>query len=119
MIRTLMHAKLHGARVTDHNLEYVGSVTIDPDLLNAVGILPYEEVWILNKNNGARFGTYVIEGQAGTGEVCVNGAAARHVAKGDQLLIVAYGQFTEEEARRHRPKVAFLSAENRVIELVD
>jgi aspartate 1-decarboxylase len=119
MLRTFMHAKLHGARVTEHNLEYVGSVTIDRDLMDAVGILPYEEVWILNKNNGARFGTYVIEGAAGDGRICVNGAAARHVSKGDELLIVAYGLVTEEEARGLKPKVAFLSAENRVVELDD
>ena len=77
--------------------------------------MPYEKVWILNKNNGARFGTYVIEGAAGDGGICVNGAAARHVSKGDELLIVAYGLVTEEEARGLKPKVAFLSAENSVL----
>ena len=117
MIRTMMHAKLHGARVTDHNLDYIGSVTIDQDLMDAVGILPHEEVWILNKNNGARFGTYTLVGQRGSGDICVNGAAARHVSMGDELLIVAYGQFNDEEARNHSPKVAFLSADNQIIEL--
>jgi len=112
-----MHAKLHGARVTQHDLDYVGSITLDRDLIDAVGLMPLERVQIVNKNNGARFETYVIVAAAGSGEVCVNGAAARLVAKGDELLIIAYGQFNEDEAARHKPKVAFLSPDNRVIEL--
>lgn len=117
MLRTLMHAKLHGARVTDHNLAYQGSITIDRELMDAVGILPHERVQVVNKNNGNRFETYVFEGVPGSGSICVNGAAARLVAAGDEVIIIAYGQFTEEEARSHAPKVAILSAENRVIEL--
>ena len=112
-----MHAKLHGARVTGHDLNYVGSITIDRELMDAVGILPNERVQVVNKNNGARFETYVIEGKAGAGEIWVNGAASRLVTRGDEILIIAYGDFTEEEARAHRPKVAFLSPENRVIEI--
>ena len=114
-----MHAKLHGARVTDHNLAYQGSITIDRDLLDAVGLLPHERVQVVNKNNGCRFETYVFEGVPGSRDICVNGAAARLVAKGDEILIIAYGQFTEEEAKAHEPKIAFLSAENRVVELSD
>jgi aspartate 1-decarboxylase len=119
MVRTLMHAKLHGARVTDCNLDYVGSITIDRALMEAVGLLPYEQVQVVNKANGARMITYVIEGAAGSGSICVNGAAARHVERGDEILVIAYGQFTEEEARTHRARVAFLSPENRVVELND
>ncbi|MEM8885759.1 MAG: aspartate 1-decarboxylase [Planctomycetota bacterium] len=117
MIRTLMHAKLHGARVTEADLHYKGSITIDRDLIEAVGVLPHEKVQIVNKANGARFETYVIEGAAGSGCICVNGAAARLVTVGDEVLIIAYGQFTETEARNHTPKVAILTPENKVLEL--
>jgi aspartate 1-decarboxylase len=117
MLRTLMHAKLHGARVTDHNLDYQGSITIDKDLLDAVGILPHERVQVVDKNNGARFETYVFEGPRGGGDVVVNGAAARLVARGDEVIIIAYGQFTDEEAARHRPRIAILGPGNRVVEL--
>ena len=112
-----MHAKLHGARVTDHNLVYRGSITIDKDLMDAVDLLPNELVHVVNKNNGERFETYVIEGAPGSGSICVNGAAARLVANGDEVIIIAYGRFTAEEARRHTPKVAILTPENRVLEL--
>jgi aspartate 1-decarboxylase len=117
MFRTLMHAKLHGARVTDCNLEYRGSITMDRDLMDAVGILPHEQVQVVDKNNGNRFVTYAIEGPRGKGDVCVNGAAARLVSRGDELLIIAYGQFAADEAARHKPKVALLSPDNRVVEL--
>jgi len=114
-----MYAKLHGGRVTDHNLDYEGSITIDRDLMDAVGILPHERVQIVNKANGARFETYVIVAPRGSGDICVNGAAARLVARGDEVLIIAYGQFRPEEIEGHRPRVAFLSAENRVVEVAD
>ncbi|MHC4957077.1 MAG: aspartate 1-decarboxylase [Planctomycetota bacterium] len=117
MLRTLMHAKLHGARVTDHDLEYQGSITIDKELMDAVGLLPNERVQVVNKTNGARFETYVFEGIAGSRAICVNGAAARLVARGDEVIIIAYAQFTDEEASGHRPKVAILTPENRVLEL--
>jgi len=117
MIRTLMHAKLHGARVTEANLDYRGSITIDRDLIEAVGMLPHEKVQIVNKQNGARLETYVIEGPAGSGCIRINGAAARLVSVGDEVLIIAYGAFTEQEARGHRPKVAFLTPENTIVEL--
>ena len=117
MLRTLMHAKLHGARVTDHNLHYQGSIVIDRDLIDAVGILPHERVQIVNKNNGNRFETYVFEGVRGSKDICVNGAAARLVAKSDELIIIAYAQFTEEEAAGHTPRVAILSPQNSVVEL--
>ena len=118
MIRTLMHAKLHGARVTEADLNYRGSITIDRDLIEAVGILPHEKVQIVNKANGARFETYVIEGAPGSGCICVNGAAARLVTVGDEVLIIAYGTFaTDEEARAHEPKVAILKPDNTILEL--
>ena len=117
MLRTLMHAKLHGARVTGHNLHYQGSIVIDRALMDAVGILPHERVQIVNKNNGQRFETYVFEGIAGSRDICVNGAAARLVSQGDELIIIAYAQFTAEEAAQNQPKVAILSEENRVVEL--
>ncbi|MHC4847567.1 MAG: aspartate 1-decarboxylase [Planctomycetota bacterium] len=117
MIRTLMHAKLHGAHVTEADLNYRGSITIDRELIEAVGLLPHEKVQIVNKANGARFETYVIEGVAGSGCICVNGAAARLVSVGDEVLIIAYGAFTEQEASGHEPKVAILTPENKILEL--
>ncbi|MHC4940238.1 MAG: aspartate 1-decarboxylase [Planctomycetota bacterium] len=117
MIRTLMHAKLHGAHVTEADLNYRGSITIDRELIEAVGMLPHEKVQIVNKANGARFETYVIEGSPGSGCICVNGAAARLVSVGDEVLIIAYGAFTEQEARGHEPKVAILTPENKILEL--
>jgi len=112
-----MHAKLHGARVTQCELDYQGSITIDRELMDAVGLLPNERVQVVNKHNGSRFETYVFEGVPGSGAICVNGAAARLVTKGDEVLIIAYAQFTLEEAQTHQPRVAFLSPENRVVEL--
>ena len=112
-----MHAKLHGARVTQCELDYQGSITIDRDLMSAVGLLENERVQVVNKHNGARFETYVIEGEAGSGCICVNGAAARLVDKGDEVLIIAYAQFAEDEVHGHKARVAILSPENRVIEL--
>ena len=117
MIRTLMHAKLHGARVTEADLDYRGSITIDLDLIEAVGLLLHEKVQVVNKDNGERFETYVIEGERGSGKICVNGAAARLVAVGDEVLIIAYGAFTADEAKRHKPKVAILTPENKILEL--
>ena len=119
MQRQMLKSKIHRATITDCDPDYVGSITIDRALMEAVGLLPNEQVQVANKANGARFFTYVIEGAAGSGSISVNGAAARHVERGDELLIIAYGQFTEEEARRHRARVAFLSPENRVVELND
>ena len=117
MIRTLMHAKLHGARVTEADLNYRGSITIDLDLIEAVGLMLNERVQVVNKDNGERFETYVIEGERGSGKICVNGAAARLVEVGDEVLIIAYGAFTEDEAKSHKPKVAILTPENTVLEL--
>ncbi|HET7629293.1 MAG TPA: aspartate 1-decarboxylase [Bacillales bacterium] len=116
MMRTMMNAKLHRARVTEADLNYVGSVTIDEDLLDAVGILPGERVQIVNNHNGARLETYTIAGKRGSGVVCLNGAAARLVQKGDVVIIVAYALLTEEEIRGHRPKVAVLDENNQIVQ---
>lgn len=113
-----MHAKLHKATVTEANLHYVGSITIDEDLMDAVGIMENEHVHITNNHNGARIETYVIKGERGSGVICLNGAAARHFQVGDVVIIMAYGQMTAEEARSHRPKVAVLNDRNEVDQLL-
>lgn len=118
MYRTMMSAKLHQATVTEANLNYVGSITIDQDLLDAVDILPNEKVQVVNINNGARLETYVIEGNRGSGTICLNGAAARLVQPGDRVIIIAYKHLTDEEARRHVPKVAVLDDNNRICKML-
>ncbi|HET7577808.1 MAG TPA: aspartate 1-decarboxylase [Bacillales bacterium] len=119
MIRTMMNAKLHRARVTEADLNYVGSVTIDRELLDAVGMLPGEKVQIVNNNNGARLETYIIEGERGSGVVCLNGAAARLVQKGDVVIIVSYAMMTEEEVQDHQPKVAVLGESNEILQMIE
>ncbi len=109
---TLLKAKLHRATVTAADLHYEGSIALGPDLRKAAGLLEYERVEIYNVNNGQRFATYVIAG-AQRGEVMVNGAAARLVQKGDQVIIVAYADFTPEEAKAHKPTVVLLDGKNR------
>lgn len=118
MFRHMMKSKLHRATVTEANLNYVGSVTIDEDLMELVDILPDEKVQIVNNNNGARFETYAIPGPRGSRVVCLNGAAARLVQVGDSVIIISYGLMTDEEARSHKPKVAIMDAENRVVKLL-
>lgn len=104
MIRTMMNAKIHRARVTEANLNYVGSITIDQDILDAVDILPNEKVAIVNNNNGARLETYVIAGERGSGKICLNGAAARLVQVGDVVIIMTYAQLDETELKSHSLK---------------
>lgn len=118
MFRTMMKAKLHRATVTEANLNYVGSITIDEDLLDLVDMLPNEKVQIVNNNNGARLETYIIPGPRGSGVVCLNGAAARLVQPGDTVIIISYAQMTDEEAKRHEPAVAILGQNNKVIQLM-
>jgi aspartate 1-decarboxylase len=118
MFRHMMKAKLHKARVTEANLNYVGSVTIDEDLLDAVDMLPNEKVQIVNNNNGARLETYIIPGERGSGVVCLNGAAARLVQKGDVVIIISYGLVSEDQVKRHEPKVAIMDENNRIIEMI-
>ncbi|MDN5345182.1 MAG: aspartate 1-decarboxylase [Clostridia bacterium] len=117
MWRVLMKSKLHRATVTEANLNYVGSITIDSDLMAAADILPNEKVQVVNNNNGARLETYAIPGPAGSGVICANGAAARLVQPGDIVIIISYGFFTEEEARSHRPRVILLDGQNKIAEI--
>lgn len=118
MLRTMMTAKIHRATVTEANLNYVGSITIDKNIMDAVDLLPNEKVQIVNNNNGARFETYVIEGEPGSGVICLNGAAARLVQPGDKVIIIAYGLMSDEEARRHKPKVAVMDDQNRIAQML-
>ncbi|MEJ7542273.1 aspartate 1-decarboxylase [Staphylococcus intermedius] len=118
MIRTMMNAKIHRARVTEANLNYVGSITIDQDILDAVDILPNEKVAIVNNNNGARLETYVIAGERGSGKICLNGAAARLVQVGDVVIIMTYAQLDETELKSHSPKVAVMNEHNEIIEMI-
>ena len=117
MFRTMMKSKIHRATVTEANLQYVGSVTIDIALLEATDILSNEKVQIVNNNNGARFETYVIPGERNSGVICLNGSAARQVQVGDQVIIISYAMLTDEEARGYLPKVAFVDGQNRQVKI--
>lgn len=111
---TLLKSKIHRAVVTQADLDYVGSITIDSALMEAAGIIEYERVEIADVDNGNRFATYVIAGSKGSGIVCLNGAAAHCVNVGDKVIIMAYAEVTPEEAKQHRPKVVFVDDDNRV-----
>ena len=115
MFRTMMKSKIHRATVTEANLNYVGSITIDEDLMDLSDIWANEKVQIVNNNNGARLETYVIPGPRGSGVICLNGAAARLVHPGDNVIIISYGMMTEEEARSYKPKVVIVDAANRQV----
>lgn len=119
MFRTMMNAKIHRAVVTEANLNYVGSITIDTDILDAVGMVENEKVQIVNNNNGARFETYIIPGRRGSGVICVNGAAARLVQEGDIVIIISYALVSEEHLVSHKPKVAIMDEHNNIKELID
>ncbi len=107
MLIEMMKSKIHRVTVTEANLNYIGSITIDSALLEAADILEGQRVWIVNNNNGERFDTYVIAGEKGSGVICLNGAAARKAQPGDIVIIMTYALMTEEEARSHRPVVVF------------
>ncbi len=115
MLLTMYKGKLHRAAVTQAEINYVGSVTIDGELMKESGILPGEKVQIVNINNGERFETYTIEGEAGSGVLCVNGAAARLVQVGDRVIIIAYAQMDENEAAAFKPRVLVLDERNRIV----
>ena len=115
MRRMMLMGKVHRATVTDANLNYEGSLTLDPDLMEAAGMLPYEQVQVLDVDNGARLTTYLIEGERSTGQVCINGAAARLVSPGDKVIVVAYAEMEDEEARSHTPRVVLVDGANRPI----
>ncbi len=113
MLYTMMHGKIHRATVTEANLEYMGSVTIDSDLMQLAGILPGERVQIVDNNSGSRLETYTIAGAPGSGVICLNGAAARLVQPGDKVIIMAYAQMTEQEALSLVPKVVMVDENNK------
>ncbi|MDD3678576.1 MAG: aspartate 1-decarboxylase [Dehalococcoidales bacterium] len=113
-MRTMMKSKIHRARVTDLNIDYEGSITIDENLMQAADILPYEQVHVLNVNNGERFLTYAIKGEAGSGQVCLNGAAARLVCKGDIIIILTYSQVAEDDAEDFSPTLVYVNKRNEI-----
>ena len=117
-MRTMLKSKIHRARVTDANLNYEGSITIDETLMEVADMLPYEQVHVLDIDNGARFVTYVITGERGSGEICINGAAARLVSVGDKVIILSYTTVTDEEAKHTKPKLIYVNERN-VIESVN
>ncbi len=119
MLLTMFKSKLHRATVTEANLNYVGSITIDKNLLDAANILPGEKVQIVNNNNGARLETYTIEGARDSGVVCLNGAAARLVQPGDTVIIIAYAQVDSEEAKSFKPTVVFVDDDNKIVETAE
>lgn len=119
MILTMLKGKIHRATVTQAELNYMGSITIDKALMEASGIIENEKVQIVNNNNGARLETYVIPGKRDSGIICLNGAAARLVQPGDQVIIIAYAQMEEKEAKEHKPKVVFVNDDNSIKEITN
>ena len=120
MHRTMLKSKIHRATVTDADLHYVGSITVDPELLEAADILEHEQVAVVDVNNGARFETYTIAGERGSGEMKVNGAAARLVHHGDTIIVISYGTYDEADLERYEPKVVHVEARtNRIITIDD
>jgi aspartate 1-decarboxylase len=116
MQRVMLKSKIHRATVTDCDLHYVGSITIDPELLEAADMLEYEQVHVVDVDNGARFETYTIPGERGSGEMCVNGAAARLVHRGDTIIVISYGTYDEADLERYAPRVVHVEADtNRII----
>ena len=118
MILTLCKSKIHRARVTEAELYYEGSLTVDTDLLNASGILSYEKVQVVNVNNGERFETYIIPGQAGSGVICLNGPAARLGSVGDEIIVIAYAEFDEAEAKKYEPTVVLVDQKNKIKQIL-
>ncbi len=114
MLRTLMSAKIHRATVTQADIDYVGSITIDAQLMAAADLVEGEQVHVVDIDNGARLVTYVITGEPGTGVIGINGAAARLIHPADKVIIISYGQFTPEEVREHRPRVVHVDAGNHI-----
>ena len=114
---TMLKGKIHRATVRQAELDYVGSITVDPELMEAAGILEYEKVGIVDINNGSRFETYTIAGEPGSGMICLNGAAARCVSQGDKIIIMCYAEMTPKEAEEHKPKVVFVDDNNKITRL--
>jgi aspartate 1-decarboxylase len=118
MNREMFRSKIHRATVTMAELYYEGSITIDKELLDAADILPHERVQVVNLNNGSRIDTYTLEGPAGSGMICLNGPAARLGYTGDEVIIIAYSQMTDEEAKKHKPKVVLVDKKNKVTKII-
>jgi aspartate 1-decarboxylase len=116
--REMCKSKIHGATVTQAELYYEGSITIDESLLEIADILPFEKVQVVNLNNGARFETYAIPGERNSGVICLNGPAARLGAVGDQIIIISYAQYPEELAQNHKPKVLILDKDNKIKQII-
>ena len=116
-MRMMLKSKIHRAIVTEANVEYQGSITLDPVLMRAANILPYEQVHVLDIDNGARLETYAIEGPEGSGVVCINGAAARLVHEGHKVIIVSYEMITEEQARKAAPTLVFVNGKNQIVKI--
>ena len=119
MTITMLKGKIHRATVTQAELDYVGSITVDVELLEKAGIFEYEKVQIVDVNNGARFETYTIAGERGSGVMCLNGAAARMVQTGDKIILMAYAQVTPEEAKEMRPAVLFVEEKNQITKITN
>jgi aspartate 1-decarboxylase len=119
MQRTMLKAKIHRATVTECDLNYIGSITIDPDLLEAADILEYEQVAVVDVDNGARFETYTIAGDRGAREMKVNGAAARLVHRGDTVIVIAYAQYDQDELAVYRPRIVHVDAANDILAIDD
>jgi aspartate 1-decarboxylase len=117
MHRTMLKSKIHRATVTDSDLHYVGSITIDPDLLDAADVLEFEQVAVLDVDNGARFETYTIPGERGSGEMKINGAAARLVHRGDTIIVLSYGSYGPEELEHYNPCVVHVDAHNQILQV--
>ncbi len=117
MNRTMLKSKIHRATVTGSDLHYVGSITIDPDLLEAADILEHEQVHVVDVDNGARFETYTIAGERGSGEMKVNGAAARLVHRGDTIIVISYASFSREELEHYEPRVVHVDRGNQIIDV--
>ena len=114
-MRTMLKSKIHRATVTESNIQYEGSITIDQDLMEAADILPYEQVHVLDIDNGSRLETYVIEGERGSGAICINGAAARLVSAGDKVIIISYQAVSEADAANIVPKLVYVDSQNAIV----
>lgn len=119
MTRTMLKSKIHRATVTGANVDYEGSITLDPLLMHAADILPYEQVHVLDINNGSRLATYAIEGVRGSGQVVINGAAARLVSEGDLVIVITYRDVPEQDVRAHRPSLVYVDRDNRIVRVAD
>lgn len=115
MLRLMLRAKIHRATVTDSDLEYEGSLTVDPELLEAAGMLPYEQVRVSNLNNGERFETYLIPGKRGSGDMCLNGPTARKGARGDKIIVFCYEYYNEQELKTFKPNIVLVDDRNRMV----